>query len=216
VDRKRLDPAGLALDRSKSEDEFQWVLSAIPLVVRRRGEIGRWIPHLWRQRGAIRLRPTLETIELVRMTQAEYDAWLPGEVAGYAQEHVRTGRWAAADALRLSREEHEKLLPQGPATPDHHLWSIVRSGDREPVGMLWMGVVHKPSRRAFIYNIEIYPQFRRHGYAMQAMLRLEEEARRLGLESIGLHVFGHNTAARPLYEKLGYVPTNINMTKRLS
>jgi ribosomal protein S18 acetylase RimI-like enzyme len=157
----------------------------------------------------------VDAVELVRMTQEQYEAWLPGEVAGYAQEHVRTGRWAAADALRLSREEHEKLLPQGSATPDHHLWSIVRSSDLAPVGMLWMGVVHTPTRRAFVYNIEADPGFRRHGYATQAMLRLEDEARRLGLESIGLHVFGHNTAARPLYEKLGYVPTNINMTKLL-
>jgi hypothetical protein len=29
-------------------------------------------------------------------------------------------------------------------------------------------------------------------------------------------VFGHNTAARPLYEKLGYVATNINMSKGLT
>ncbi len=47
------------------------------------------------------------------------------------------------------------------------------------------------------------------------MIRLEVEARRLNLEAIRLHVFGHNTAARPLYEKLGYEPTNINMFKSL-
>src|SRR5256885_13290165 len=51
-------------------------------------------------------------------------------------------------------------------------------------------------------SIEVDSQFRRRGYAMQAMLRLEDEARGMGLGSIGLHVFGHNTAARPLYEKL--------------
>jgi RimJ/RimL family protein N-acetyltransferase len=50
---------------------------------------------------------------------------------------------------------------------------------------------------------------------MQAMTKLEGEAKRLGLDRIGLHVFGHNSAARPLYEKLGYVPTNINMVKHL-
>ncbi|HEX9095919.1 MAG TPA: GNAT family N-acetyltransferase, partial [Candidatus Dormibacteraeota bacterium] len=83
-------------------------------------------------------------------------------------------------------------------------------------GMIWLGVVQKPTPSAFIYNIEIYPQFRRRGYAEQAMLKLEEEVRRLGLEAIRLHVFGHNTAARPLYEKLGYLPTNIQMLKRLT
>lgn len=96
------------------------------------------------------------------------------------------------------------------------MWSIVRTADRQPVGLLWIQVQDKPTPRAFIFNIEIDQEFRRRGYAEQAMLKLEVEAKRLRLESIGLHVFGHNTAARPLYEKLGYVATNINMSKRLS
>ncbi len=150
------------------------------------------------------------------MTVREFEAWVPREIAGYAAEHVRTGRWSAEEALERSREEHTRLLPQGLATPDHRLWNIVPAGGREAVGMLWVQVMQKPMPSAFIYNIEIHPQFRRRGYAEQAMLRLEEEARRLGLEGIRLHVFGHNTAARPLYEKLGYLPTNINMLKRLT
>jgi len=158
----------------------------------------------------------MATIELVPMTSAEFDAWLPGTIAGYAAEHVRSGRWSEEEALVRSREEHERLLPQGFATPEHRLWNIVPTGGSEPVGMLWMGVVQRPTPSAFVYYIEIYPQFRRRGYAEQAMLELEEEARRLGLEGIQLHVFGHNMAARSLYEKLGYLPTNINMLKRLT
>ena len=157
----------------------------------------------------------MDTVDLEPMTPEQYEAWLPGAVAGYAHENVVSGRWSEAEAMKLSSEEHQKLLPQGPATPDHHLWSIVRTGDREPVGVLWMQEMKTPTPRAFIYNIEIDPRFRRRGYARQAMTKLEDEARRLGLESIGLHVFGHNTAARPLYEQLGYEATNINMTKRL-
>ncbi|MFI5091199.1 MAG: GNAT family N-acetyltransferase [Terriglobales bacterium] len=155
-------------------------------------------------------------IELVPMTAQEFEAWLPGEIAGYAAEHVRTGRWSEEEAVGLSRDEHTRLLPQGLATPDHRLWNIVPAGSEEAVGMLWIQVMQKPMPSVFVYNIEIYPQFRRRGYAEQAMLKLEEEARRLGLEGIRLHVFGHNTAARPLYEKLGYVPTNIQMLKRLT
>ncbi len=158
----------------------------------------------------------MESIELVPMTAEEFEAWLPGEISDYAAEHVRTGRWSAEEALERSREEHTQLLPQGLATPDHRLWNIVAAGGREAVGMLWIQVMQKPMPSAFIYNIEVFPEFRRRGYAERAMLRLEEEARRLRLEGIRLHVFGHNTAARPLYEKLGYVPTNIQMVKRLS
>jgi len=158
----------------------------------------------------------MATVDLVPMTSEEFEAWLPGTIAGYAAQHVRTGRWSEEEALERSREEHERLLPRGLATPDHKLWNIVPAGGGEPVGMLWVAVVQKPTPSAFIYNIEIYAQFRRRGYAEQAMLELESEVGRLGLESIRLHVFGHNTAARRLYEKLGYVPTNIQMLKRLT
>jgi ribosomal protein S18 acetylase RimI-like enzyme len=150
------------------------------------------------------------------MTEKEFQAWLPGTIAGYAAENVRTGRWSQEEALEKSREETDRLLSRGLRTPDHRLWNIVPAGVREPVGMIWVGVVQQPTPSAFIYNIEIYPQFRRRGYAEQALLKLEEEVRRLGLEAIRLHVFGHNSAARPLYEKLGYLPTNIQMLKRLT
>src|SRR5579864_561662 len=149
------------------------------------------------------------------MTDQEFEAWLPATVAEYAAEHVRTGRWSEKEALEKSREEVNRLLPKGLHTPDHHLRNIVLADGREPVGMIWVGVEHKAAPSAFIYNIEIYPRFRRRGYSEQAMLKLEGEVRRWGLESIRLHVFGHNTAARPLHEKLGYEPTNIQMLKRL-
>jgi ribosomal protein S18 acetylase RimI-like enzyme len=157
----------------------------------------------------------VETVDLVPMTQAQYKAWLAGAIAEYADENVTSGRWSAQEAMGRSREEHERLLPLGLATPNNHLWSITRASDREQVGILWMAVVDKPTPHAFIYNIEIHGPFRRHGFAEQAMTKLEGEARRLGLDRIGLHVFGHNSAARPLYEKLGYLPTSINMVKHL-
>lgn len=158
----------------------------------------------------------MDEIQLVPMTQEQLDAWLPGAIEGYADEHASTGRWSREEALRLSREEHEKLLPQGVATPDQHLWTIVRSSDGQRVGILWMAVRDDPTRHAFIYNIEIDEAFRRRGYAEQAMVCLEDEARKLGLDTIRLHVFGSNAAARPLYEKLGYATTNVLMAKTLA
>ena len=157
----------------------------------------------------------MDRIELVPMTAKQYEALMPEVIAGYAHENVVSGRWTEEESMHQSREQTERLLPQGLATPDHRLWTIARAGDHEPVGMLWIHVKQKPKPHAFIYYIEIYPQFRRHGYAEQAMTQFEEEARRLGLESIRLDVFDHNAAARPLYAKLGYEATNILMAKRL-
>jgi ribosomal protein S18 acetylase RimI-like enzyme len=149
------------------------------------------------------------------MTQAEFDVWLPRMIREYGEEHVVDGRWSQEEAVEKSRAEHQTLLPQGLATPDHHLWSIVRPEDQKPVGQLWVNTQQKPKPHAFIYNIEVYPEFRRRGYAEAAMKELEVVARRMGAETIRLHVFGHNTAARPLYVKLGYEPTNIVMAKPL-
>jgi ribosomal protein S18 acetylase RimI-like enzyme len=48
------------------------------------------------------------------------------------------------------------------------------------------------------------------------MLALEARVISMGLDVISLHVFGHNRAARSLYEKLGYETTNVYMSKKLS
>lgn len=157
-----------------------------------------------------------DEVTLEPMTPAQFDAWLPGQIADYAREHVVDGQWSEDEAMEKSRAEHEKLLPKGVATPDQRMWAITRKGDGEAVGLLWVHFQEKPRPRVFVYNIEIYPDFRRRGYAEAAMTLLEDEARRMGAESIRLHVFGHNAAARPLYEKLGYSPTNILMAKLLA
>jgi ribosomal protein S18 acetylase RimI-like enzyme len=80
--------------------------------------------------------------------------------------------------------------------------------------MIWIAAFPE-RRRAFIYDFSIHPPYRRKGYGAQALRAVEVKARALGLESIGLHVFGHNRAAQALYEKLGYEVTNINMSKRM-
>jgi ribosomal protein S18 acetylase RimI-like enzyme len=153
-------------------------------------------------------------IELGPFTKDQYAAWKPVSIADYAAEHVKSGRWSAGDAPAKAQEEFGSLLPEGTETPGHHFYSIVRSSDRMAVGMIWVQTGRVPGR-AFVFNLEIFAPYRRKGYAEQAMRVLEDEVRRMGDSSIGLHVFAHNTAARRLYEKLGYAETNITMLKRL-
>ena len=38
----------------------------------------------------------------------------------------------------------------------------------------------------------------------------------LGVQRIGLHVFGHNTGAQALYARLGYGVTGLNLLKPLA
>ncbi len=156
-------------------------------------------------------------IQLLPMTPAEYQAWLAQAVDDYAYDKVRSGAWQAEDAVERSRVEFQKLLPDGLASKDNYLYSIW-SDDAPldvPVGVLWMAVPPWKPPLAFVFDFIIFEPYRRRGYATQALLALEDKVRALGLATIGLHVFGHNHAARALYEKAGYEVTDINMAKKL-
>ena len=151
--------------------------------------------------------------EIRPLVDVEYAAWKHESIAAYARDKVESGAWDDYDAVEKATQEFESLLPQGLSTRDNHLFAVLAS-DGTYVGVLWFAVKDRAKARiAYIYNIEILPEHRRKGHAQQALLALEEEVRRLGLQGVALHVFGHNTAAQALYTKLGYAPTNINMYK---
>lgn len=152
---------------------------------------------------------------LVPIGDAEYANFVATTVAAYAADKVASGQWPSEQSLELSRKELEELLPQGRQTADNYLFSVLDDQTR-PVGTLWIGVKDRAGKRiAYIYDIRISPECRRRGHATRALAAAEDEARKLGLCGIGLHVFGHNDGARALYEALGYRPTNINMFKPL-
>jgi ribosomal protein S18 acetylase RimI-like enzyme len=149
------------------------------------------------------------------MTEADFAAWRDRLVPDFAQESVKSGRWSAEDALAKSRVDFDERLPQGRATPGHHLFHVV-DGSGSKVGVLWINEQDRGGERiAYVYNIEIDPEHRRCGHARAAFQLLEAKAKAWGLSGIALRVFGHNHEARALYEKLGFEPTRIQMFKRL-
>lgn len=150
------------------------------------------------------------------MTEREYQDWLKPSMFSYAQAHVEAGNWSANEALQRAQKEFDELLPNGLQTENHYLYSIVDATSGDQVGILWFAVrEHGAKREAFVYDIEVFERFRRHGYAAGAFSALEERASELGLTAISLHVFGSNAPARALYEKLGFVTTNVLMSKSL-
>jgi ribosomal protein S18 acetylase RimI-like enzyme len=153
---------------------------------------------------------------LLRMTEAQYSAYLDEAIPGFAAEKVAAGQWSQEDALALSRKSFQDLLPQGLDTPDNHLYAV-QDGHGNPVGMLWFGVQSRAGKRiAFVCDVSTRPEHRRKGFATSAFLALEEEARTMGLSGIALHVFGFNTEAQLLYSKLGFRATNISMFKSVA
>ena len=150
------------------------------------------------------------------MTDTEYADFLAFAVPDYANEHVRAGDWPLEGSVERSAAEFDELLPNGAATPDHHLFTIYDTALQCGVGMVWFAVREITGKRmAFVYNLVVDEQYRRRGYASQAFLAMEPLVRALGLEAIRLHVFGHNQGAQELYAKLGYEVTNVMMQKTL-
>jgi RimJ/RimL family protein N-acetyltransferase len=145
-----------------------------------------------------------------------YGPYLRDSIAGYALGNVVSGRWPPEGALERSRLEHESLLPQGLATPDHYLFDIKDTDGVATVGSIWFAVIERSgSRLAYVYDLEVSPAHRRQGHATRAFEAIEPLVRALSLSSIGLHVFGQNAAAQALYKRLGYGVTGLNMVKHL-
>lgn len=153
-------------------------------------------------------------IQLAPMTEADFQEYCAQAIEEYAQEHVRSGHWSAEEASQKAAQQYQELLPNGVATPNNYLFMVREESTQTMVGMLWYAI-QTPKPVAFIYDVRIEPAFRRRGYATQAFQALEQQARAQGVSTIRLHVFGHNHEARALYEKLGYLPTNIMMNKSL-
>lgn len=151
-------------------------------------------------------------VRLTPMTEQDYPRWLEEAVRHYAGELASTGYFKDPDAM--AAEQFRQLLPEGLATPGHHIYHIRNEND-VPVGVIWIG--ERPEvRMGFIYSLDVMPEHRRRGYARGGMLAAEEEVQRLGLTSLGLNVFGQNAPAISLYQSLGYRVTNFNMKKDLA
>lgn len=150
------------------------------------------------------------------MTDATFQRFLARTVPEYAAEKVRSGQWAAGGAQARAEGEYRMLLPLGPATPDNVLYDLHDPAAGADVGVLWYALRDEGAgRMAFVYEVEIDPDFRRRGYATRAFALLEHDAAEHGAGSIQLHVFGHNRAARSLYQGLGFAETNVLMRKDL-
>jgi len=61
------------------------------------------------------------------------------------------------------------------------------------------------SKRAYLLNVYVEPEFRRRGLAQDLVRRCLAEARKRGIHVVTLH---SSDAGRPVYEKLGFYPTS--------
>jgi ribosomal protein S18 acetylase RimI-like enzyme len=149
------------------------------------------------------------------MTRAEWDEWMPRQLAGYAEHIAASGAMPAADAWAKAKADTARSFHAGYTTPGQLVFRLLASG--EAAGWLWLSVPGPDPDRlmAWVFNIEVDPAFRGRGFGRAAMILAEGEARARGMTSLGLNVHGQNTVARSLYESLGYDVTALQMKKAL-
>ena len=153
-------------------------------------------------------------VRLVELGDAPYHEYRRDLVRNYAADKVRAGAWSQAEG-RAARDVDE-LLPEGPATQGHFLYSVRDAFSDAEVGTVWFALRDSGvGRSVWIYDIKIDESFRRKGYASRTLELVEDRAIKLGARSVELHVFGHNHGARALYEKMDYNETSITMAKKI-
>jgi ribosomal protein S18 acetylase RimI-like enzyme len=153
-------------------------------------------------------------IRLQPMTEAEFASYCETAIPGYAAEMSRSDGIPAEKSMEQARASWARLLPNGLATPGHSVSWVVDAATGDRVGHLWL--FRDPAApRAYVYDIEIRPEFRRRGYAESTFAAAEGIGRAGGAGRLELHVFGHNAGAIALYEKLGFATTHRMMSKPL-
>ena len=166
--------------------------------------------------GAARRRRLLVALAL-RLRPLRDDE-LPGYIehgrAAYGHDLEAQAGLTADQARTKMEADWARLLPDG-TVPDGNRLYVLEDENGERVGDLWWA--ERPNdfgeRSAFVYNIEVWPEFRGKGYGKEAMALFEEDARTQGITSFGLMVLGGNDVARGLYRSIGYAERAVFMTK---
>ena len=155
---------------------------------------------------------TAPVIRLDPMTEDEFAPFIVGAVRAYAKEQEITGRYDPEDSIRFSRGEYLFHVPEGLETENTFFYTIRDEESGERAGSLCL-LLRRRARgmETYVFEIVIDEDKRRRGYGRATMIAVREWAKEHGTDSIGLHVFGHNAAARALYGSLGFGETDVMM-----
>lgn len=146
--------------------------------------------------------------------EAQFAAWIQRSADEYASDLITLGH-SAAEANRVATRGMADSFPGGMPAQGHHVFDI-RELSGTGVGYVWLGRSAGEDPDAWwLWDIVINEDARGRGLGREAMELAEEFARSQNAHTLGLSVFGFNTAAKRLYESLDYETTSIKMSKRL-
>lgn len=155
------------------------------------------------------------TLIATPLPESEYAAWRDHQIREYARDKVTNGTWNEQESLTRATADQDALLPEGLQTPGHLVFRV-EDNSSTLIGWFWVGLsTEGPPGLAWLFDIEIIPQFRGQGHGRGTMALAESAARQLGCHRLGLHVFAHNPVARHLYESCGYKVTDYSYAKSI-
>jgi ribosomal protein S18 acetylase RimI-like enzyme len=161
--------------------------------------------------------PNIRTpvVTLRPMTPEEFEPWAEEAPRVFAAERSQATGFSFEVCLTDARAQLPELLPAGLATPGMWILAVVDAAGTD-VGSLWLGIDPDRADTMFVWAIDIRQEFRRNGFGRAAMTAAEDFARSVSSQAISLNVFGTNSAARALYESLGYAVASVQMIKPIT
>jgi len=135
------------------------------------------------------------------MTEAEFVPWRAEQVRGYAGDIFGSGLLPLPEATTRAETQFDELLPQGMRTADNTFLCVDFGG--EVVATIWLSHHYHPGT-SWVFGVEVSQQSRGRGHGRAAMLLGEQSTLTAGDTHLALNVFGNNTTAIGLYDRLGY------------
>ena len=153
-------------------------------------------------------------IKLEKLNEQEYEKYLEFMIPDYAKDISNNYNLPMDKAIEESDMMMKDLFSNGLSTEGQFLFNILDPDLKKKVGILWFNI-NPEINRAYLYHIYIEEAFRKKGYGTKALEELHAKVKELGMESLGLSVFGSNDNAYSLYKKLGFTTASLSMYKIL-
>ena len=141
-------------------------------------------------------------IQLTPIKPNQIDNYVAVAHVFYVKQLMNTG-WSEIAAWSTAKGEMNKDARGA------HILSI--GSDTIEYGMVWIQTLGEAN---FILWIRVNLEWRRQGVATAALKEILELDKEHGRRTL-LHVFEHNSAARRLYEKVGFVTTGRLMARNV-
>jgi GNAT superfamily N-acetyltransferase len=155
--------------------------------------------------------PRRMPLEITPMPAAHFGRFRNRHLAAQAPDFSRSFGLSETEARAIAEKELARMLPDGVATTGQALFDV--NGE---AGHLWLTERELMGKRSlFIADVFVSEESRGQGIGKLVLHWVEDEARRRGLPEVTLHVFGANAGARKLYEACGYLPTSVQMGKKI-